>query len=42
MLLTEQCCSGQGADLEKFLVTSGSQLDRLDRWDQILNEGFSW
>ena len=41
MLLTEQCCSGQGADLEKFLVTSGSQLDRLDRWDQILTEGFS-
>lgn len=27
-----QCCSGQGAELEKFLVTSGTLLDRIDRW----------
>ena len=30
-MLAERCCSGQGADLEKFLVRSGSVLDRLDR-----------
>ena len=30
-IFSERCCSGQGADLEKFLVTSGSVLDRLDR-----------
>ena len=33
ILLTERCCSGQGAELEKFLVRSGSALDRLDRSD---------
>ena len=28
----EQRCSGQAADLDKFLVSSSSVLDRLDRW----------
>jgi len=28
----EQCCSSHAGDLDRFLVTSGGVLDRLDRW----------
>ena len=29
---SEQCCSSQSGDLERFLVTGTSVLERLDRW----------